>query len=240
MSASARHVDPKELERSLSRLRARDRAVPVAEALEQVLDGTRVLFGATGAGLMAIDEGRALCHLAATDEAGRVLEATQERVGEGPCVDALVYGEIVHTKDLAEDERWPRLKPEVPDAGVRAVLGVPVHVAGESVGALNVYMDEPYEWDDSDVRGLQSYAELVGSLLTTALQAEERSKVIDQLQRALNNRVVIERAVGMVMGREDVDAVTAFNRLRTTARSRRQRVAELAEEVLQGASLDPE
>jgi GAF domain-containing protein len=122
--------------------------------------------------------------------------------------------------------------------GIRAVLGVPVHLAGETVGALDGYVDRPYEWDETHVRALQAYADLVGSLLASAVQARQRSELAGQLQHALNSRVVIERAVGMIMGREHVDAVTAFNRLRRQARNRRDRVADLAERVLEGMPLD--
>ncbi|HEU4657965.1 MAG TPA: GAF and ANTAR domain-containing protein [Capillimicrobium sp.] len=232
------HINPEALERSLGGLRRSVHRIELKEALREVLHGALELFDVTGTGLMVIDEGRVLCSVAATDEPGRLLEETQERVGHGPCVDALVYDTVTQVPDLAEDDRWPELKPELPDRGVRAVLGVPVHVAGETVGALNCYVDKPRDWSESEVRALQAYADLVGSLLASAVHAQHRSELADQLQHALNSRVVIERAVGMLMGRHDIDAVTAFNRLRRAARDRSERVAALAERVLRGHNLD--
>lgn len=238
MAETGGHIDSDALARSLGGLPRAVHDIALKDALGEVLQAALRLFDVTGTGLMVIDEGRVLSSAAATDEAGRLLEATQERVGRGPCVDALVYGTVVQVRDLAEDDRWPELKLELPEHGVRAVLGVPVRVVGETVGALNCYVDEPREWSESEVRALEAYADLVGNLLASAVQAEQRSQLADQLQHALDSRVVIERAVGMIMGRHDIDAVTAFNRLRRAARDRSERVAALAERVLRGLPLD--
>jgi GAF domain-containing protein len=238
MAVTGGHIDPDALARSLQGLPQSVHDIELEHGLGEVLRAALRLFDVTGTGLMVIDENSALRSVAATDEPGRLLEETQERVGHGPCVDALVYDTVIQVRDLAEDERWPELKPEVPDRGVRAVLGVPVRVAGETVGSLNCYVDRPREWSEAEVQALQAYADVVGSLLASAVQAQHRSELADQLQHALNSRVVIERAVGMIMGRHDVDAVTAFNRLRRAARDRGERVAALAERVLGGHALD--
>jgi GAF domain-containing protein len=231
------HIYPAALERSLRGLRHRVDGAAVEDALDEVLRAACVLFGVTGTGLMVIDENRALCSVAATDEPGRTLEEMQERAGQGPCVDAVVFDSVVHSPDLATDDRWPEIKPQLLRHGVRALLGVPVHLAGETVGTLNGYVDEPYDWEKTEVRGLQAYSDLIGSLLGNAVQSHQRSELADQLQYALNNRVVIERAVGMIMGVQGVDAITAFNRLRAAARARRERVVDLAGRVLEGEPL---
>lgn len=238
MAQPGGHIDPDALERSLEGLRKRVEGAPLEEALREVLDAACLLFDIAGTGLMVIDEHRALRYVAATDDTGRVLEEAQERAGRGPSVDALVFDKVVQSRDLGADERWPEIVSAVSELGVRGVLGVPVHVAGETVASLDGYVGRPYEWDETHVRALQAYADLIGSLLAGAVQARQRGELVDQLQHALNSRVVIERAVGMIMGLEGVDAVTAFNRLRREARNRRERVAELAERVLEGLSLD--
>jgi AmiR/NasT family two-component response regulator len=73
---------------------------------------------------------------------------------------------------------------------------------------------------------------LLEGLLRAALQARERKELAEQLQHALNSRVVIERAVGLLMGRQAIDAVTAFNQLRDNARRERRKVADVAAELL--------
>ncbi|MBV9048291.1 MAG: GAF and ANTAR domain-containing protein [Solirubrobacterales bacterium] len=227
-------IDPRALDGSLRALRARIDATPLQDAFHATLDAARSLFNATGAGVMLVDDGSMLRAVAATDARGYMLESRQEDTGEGPCVDALVTDRIVLCADLASDPRWPRLQPDLPDSGVRAVLGVPVHAANVTVGSLNVYRDAPHDWGETEIEALETYALLIERLLVNALQAEHLSQLAEQLQHALDNRVVIERAVGLIMGREEVDAVTAFDRLRRMARSSERRAAEVAAEILEG------
>jgi GAF domain-containing protein len=181
---------------------------------------------------MMVDEEVGLCPVVATDEPGRLLETRQEQSGHGPCVDALTLDRIIATADLGTDDRWPMLGAELAAAGVRAVLGVPIHAGGVPVGSLNVYYDRPGEWHESGRSALAAYAGLIDSLLLTALQAREKEQLADQLQHALDNRVVIERGVGVVMARERIDAVSAFNRLRKSARSTERKVVDVAAELL--------
>jgi GAF domain-containing protein len=225
-------IDPDALERSLAGLRERPPSGTLLDSLGHVIAATRQLFDATGAGVMMIDDSSALSVLAATDEPGRLLEVRQQEAGHGPCVDSLTLDRSVMTPDLAADERWPMLRKELADAGVRAVLGVPVHVATIPVGSLNVYRDLPGEWSEGEVTALEAYVPIIEGLLQAALQAREGEQLADQLQHALANRVVIDRAVGVIMGRDRVGAVDAFNKLRKTARSSGRKVADVAGELL--------
>ncbi|MGJ6967598.1 GAF and ANTAR domain-containing protein [Streptosporangium sp. G11] len=180
---------------------------------------------------MFAEEGKDLRYLVATDDRGRSLEGAQLHLGQGPCVSAYEENSAVTSNDVQADPRWPkladRLHPEV-----RAVAGVPVRLGGEPVGTLNVYQAGFYEWDESDVQALYGYADVIEQLLTAAMAAEEKSALADQLQYALDYRVVIERAVGYLMGKHDLTATQAFTGLRKQARDTRRRVADLAAEVL--------
>jgi GAF domain-containing protein len=233
-------IDPEALNRCLTELRSRSSEPELMGALHQTLGSTRQLFGATGAGIMLLDDGSVLSAVAATDEPSRLLEVLQQRAGEGPCVDALTFDRTVPSTDLAADDRWPVLVPELPDAGVRAVLGVPLRVDHITVGSLNVYRDRPHRWDDSELVALTAFGTLVEGLLRAALHARDREHLAQQLQHALDHRVVIERAVGVIMGRENVNAVQAFNTLRRQARSAQRKVADVAAELLAAIPGNPE
>jgi hypothetical protein len=111
MAETSGHIDPGALERSLQGLRKTARADALEEALADVLDAACLLFSISGTGLMVIDEHRALCYVAATDETGRALDEIQEREGRGPCVDAFVFDKVVQSRDLAQDERGRRSGP---------------------------------------------------------------------------------------------------------------------------------
>jgi GAF domain-containing protein len=226
------HVDPAALARSLETFERFDPGTRLEDALHQLVEGAQAVFDVTGAGLMFVDEDESLHYVAASDGPGRVLESLQEQVGEGPCVDALVYDRPVTTDDVHADERWPALAPLIAEHPVRAVLGVPVEVVGTAVGSLDVYRDHPFRWDDSDVAALEAYAGLVDGIVATGLRARQQDRLVGQLQHALDHRVVVERAVGFLMAREQTDAVAAFNHLRARARRERTKVAITAARLL--------
>jgi GAF domain-containing protein len=231
------HVDRGALEAALDQLRHQQQPGSVVEpALERVVSATRGLFDVSGAGLLLVDEAQVLRYVVASDEAGRVLEAAHEQTGEGPCIDAFVLDRTVSTQDVESDDRWPRLTPLLLAAGVRSVLGAPVRLGGGPVGTLNVYVDHPYPWDESDRDAIGAFVSLVEGLLSSAVLAEQQSAIVGQLQYALDNRVLIDRAIGLLMGREGLDQVTAFDRLRVTARRSRRKVGEVARDLLEGRS----
>lgn len=210
----------------------------VISAIEAVLTACVDLFGVSGAGVLISDEQDMLRYVAATDEPGRILEKTEAAAGEGPCTEAYVTATVVTSSDVtAEAERWPLLATTMADQPVRAVLGTPVRLGGVPVGTLDVYMAEPHDWDASEVAALDRYAEVIATTLSAAVQAHTAGEMARQLQYALDYRVVIERAVGYLMASESIDAVAAFNALRTAARGRRTKIGVIAEHVLERGAL---
>jgi GAF domain-containing protein len=115
-------------------------------ATQQVVDAAKALFRADGAGLMLIGEGEVLRWVTATDPRAQVLEAAQERLGEGPCVEAFEQGVPQLIADSGAEERWPELTRVLRHDGVHAVLSVPVQVAQGIVGSLNFYLAKPHAW----------------------------------------------------------------------------------------------
>ena len=229
------HIDEEALQSSLQRLREAAFEADVVGVMKRTVDAVHGVFGYGGAGIMFITESGYLSYVAASDEAGRQLEEAQASAGQGPCYESYVYAREVVSIDVHADSRWPDLRTQL-SFQVRAVAGTPILLGGSPVGTLNVYRDEPVEWDKSDVNALTAYSSLIAEVLATALAAQERGLVADQLQYALDYRVVIERAVGYLMGTHRLDAVTAFDVLRKRARDSRRRVADVATEMLGGTS----
>lgn len=232
------HIDPDALVASLRRLQMVSTDKGIVRQLERTVEVVDTLFGYAGAGLMFADDNGALSYLVTTDEPGRSLEVAQSALEEGPCVMAYTTNDAVVSHDLRDDPRWPALG-ELLDPKVRAVAGVPVRFGGGPVGTLNVYQAEPYDWDESDVQALCAYADVIEQLLDAAIAAREKSVLADQLQYALDYRLVIERAIGYLMGKHDLTASQAFTGLRKRARDSRRRVADLAAEVLGEKAPDP-
>jgi GAF domain-containing protein len=233
------HIDEEALQSSLSRLREAAFDADVAGVMKRAVNAVHTLFGYSGAGVMFVTESGALSYVAASDEAGRRLEEAQAAAGEGPCYESYVYASEVLSSDLHADSRWPGLVPHL-SAEVRAVAGIPVLLGGSPVGTLNVYRSEPADWDSSDVRALRAYGDLIAEVVSTALTAHDHGVLAEQLRYALDYRVVIERAVGYLMGAHSLDAVTAFDVLRKRARDSRRRVANVAAEVIGQAGRSPD
>jgi GAF domain-containing protein len=233
VAQTAAHVDEGALRQSLA-----DLELPAGDesdlqgAIERVVRGAAAVFAGSGVGLMLIaDDGHSLRYVASSDDVARRLELAHEKSGEGPCVDAFVRDGCVRTDDLFRESRWPALRAELREQPIRAVLGLPTRL-GTPVGTLNLYCERPRAWDDSEVAALEAYNSLLEARLGTALLARKHGRIVDQLQLALDSRVTIERAIGLIMGRDGVDGPEAFNQLRQVARSSRRRVSAVAEDVL--------
>jgi GAF domain-containing protein len=225
-------IDSDALAKSVARLEGVDPVdTGLDAALELAVAETDDVFQVDGAGLLLIDEAGVLRCTAASDEPGRMLETLQEQFGEGPCVDAFLEDAPVLAADLAADPRWPSVGPLAAAHGVRAVLGVPIDLREGPVGTLNVYAAQPHRWDDGDVAAIQAYSRVIASLLRAAVQAHVSGKAATQLQRALDHRSLIEQAKGVLMERRGLDQQTAFELLRSKARSTRRRLDEVAREV---------
>lgn len=232
-------IDPHALENAIDRLsreRPRDDAGTHA-VLQHAVDACARLFDVSGSGIMLADEQSMLRYVASSDEPGRELELAESTAGEGPCTAAFVYQETVDSPDTQADERWPAVAESLQGTPVRAVLGVPVRMSRIAVGTLDVYKSRAGGWDDSERTSLDRYAEVVGDLLGSTVAERRSQRLADQLQYALDYRVVIERGVGYLMARDRVDAAVAFNSLRGAARHTRARIGHVAERLLATGSL---
>lgn len=233
MSQATAHVDGAALAASLADLDLPDRdGTDVQGSIARVIRAAASVFAGSGVGLMLIaEDGHSLRYVASSDDVARRLELAHEQAGEGPCVDAFVLDTRVRTDDLAVELRWPDLRAALRDQPVRAVLGLPTRL-GAPVGTLNLYCERPRAWDESEIAALEAYNGLLEARLGESLLSQQHDRIVGQLQFALDTRVTIERAIGLLMGRDGIDGATAFNQLRTVARSSRRRVNAVAEEML--------
>jgi GAF domain-containing protein len=233
MSQATAHVDAEALAASLADLNLPDgENTDVQGGIARVVMGAANVFSGTGVGVMLIaEDGHTLRYVASSDELARQLELAHEQSGEGPCVDAFVRDACVKTDDLAAESRWPDLRAALGVQPVRALLGLPTRL-GAPVGTLNVYCERPRVWDESEVAALESYNALLEARLAESLLTRKHDRIVTQLQFAIETRVTIERAIGLLMGRDGIDGVAAFNELRRVARSSRRRVNAVAEELL--------
>jgi PAS domain S-box-containing protein len=205
-------------------------------ALDDFNRAAVALFGATGAGIMLLDASGELRWLRTLRGVGRAFEQAQIKHHQGPCIDAFEENAVVWTRDLAADDRWPRMRLLTRDqVNVRAVLSAPIETGGGPVGTCNILSAEPKAWSDAHVGAIRAYAHALGTLLQLVAEAHTSSVLASQLQYALDQRVVIEQAKGVLMEREGMDSWQAFERLRATARSSQRRLIDVAAKVVKDA-----
>jgi len=227
-------IDPTDLAKSIGGLGPERGLAPT---LQQIADSAKQLFAADGAGLMLIDAEGQLRWASASDQTAQSVEDGQERLAQGPCAVAFSQRLPAAIRDIRIEPDWAEFTQVLLSEGICAGLSVPVELDGGVIGTLDVYTAEARDWDPSEVAALQAYAGLVASLLSAAVTAEVKGRLADQLQAALEHRWLIEQAKGVVMGREHVDAQTAFERLRGAARSSTRRLADVAKDVTAGQPL---
>jgi GAF domain-containing protein len=231
-------VDRGALDDSIPQLQG---AVPEDADLEAAVRSAVEVVGelchCSGAGLLLLDGAHDLRYVAGSDGDAVTLLTAEQQAREGPGHDAVATGDAVVAEDVLTDGRWPGLAGLLGASGPRAVLAAPVRVGSAVVGSLHVHATEAMAWEPDAVEAVRSYARVVEAVLGPALQARRRSEVVDQLQYALDHRVVVERAVGYLMATGEDDARTAFERLRRAARRSRRHVADLAAGLLAGERL---
>ena len=233
-------VDPSALTSSLRRLAEQRDDSDLYVSLQRVIDFSGQLFTVTGGGLMLADEGGELHYIVASTGPSHLLEEVQIETGEGPCVDTYVYDRMTVTTDLAHDERYPTVAPLVVPHGIGAVLAVPVHLTDFPIGSLNLYVDRPYEFDESELNALKRYGEVVEAMIGAAVAASHAGELADQLSYALDYRTSIERGIGYLMARDHLTHPDAFRTLRAAARSGRRKVGDVAAELLDTGRLPNE
>ncbi len=200
----------------------------VCERCAEVLD-----VEAVGA-LLATDAGE-LALSAASTEQTRVLELFEVQQREGPCYEAFATGEVVVEPDLdAGGARWPGFTPRALEAGFRSVYGFPLRLRDEVVGALNMFRREPSTLDAEEVTVARALADAATIGIMNERVVREARLRSEQLQHALDSRVVIEQAKGVLAERLEVSPGEAFERLRRHARSHRRGVHSVALEVVDG------
>jgi GAF domain-containing protein len=213
----------------------------LVEFLQMVTTHTSNLFDAQAVGLLLSDSEGHLQLMAASDEQAHMLELFQVQSLEGPCQDCFRTGEAVVNADLEKaDARWHRFAPRAVAAGFRSVHAFPLRLRREVLGALNLFGSHTGHLHPEDVRVVQSLADVatIGLLQERAIHRGE--VLTEQLQGALNSRVVIEQAKGALAQIYSTSTDEAFTILRAYCRRNHLRLSEVARAVVSDPSTYPE
>ena len=195
---------------------------------------TAGLVGASAVGLLLADQRGQLRFMAASDEKARLLEILQVQISEGPCYDAYRTATPVINEDLSQaGDRWPEFSRHALAAGFRSVHAFPLRVRREVIGALNVFGSTVGgNFDEADVQIVQALTDTAAIALLQERAIRSGEVLSEQLQGALNSRIVIEQAKGAVAQSLGISIDAAFTVLRGYARRNNRKLTEVAHEVL--------
>jgi len=201
---------------------------------------TRVadMLDASPVGLLIADQRGRLEFMAASDETVEHLELFQAQNQEGPCLDAYRQGQPVVNEDLAEAAgRWPSFAPRAVAAGFRSVHAFPLRLRADRIGALNVFSASVGgRLDDSDIQVVQALAD-VASIGLLQERAIRRGEILtEQLQGALNSRIIVEQAKGAVAQAFGINVDEAFELIRAHSRNNNQRLVDIARTIVTNRS----
>jgi hypothetical protein len=197
------------------------------------------LFDVTAAGILLRDPRGNLSPVASSNEETRLLELFQLQSDEGPCLDSIRTGIMVGAPDLTlEYDRWPRFAPAALEVGFRSVQALPMRLRTDTIGGLNLFSagQPPLAGSERDLAQALADVATVGILQQRSLH--RASMLAEQLQAALDSRISIEQAKGVLAASGGVDLATAFDSLRRYARGSNQKLSSVAADVAQ-RRLDP-
>lgn len=207
----------------------------VVDVLDHLVQTCVAVLHVHAAGMLLDDQAGGLAVIASSSEDARKLEVLQAQSRQGPCYDCVVTGTPVSSHDLSEDSaRWPLFVPLALGAGLHAVTALPLRLRGETVGALGLFQSTPTTLEAEDARLAQAFADVATIGILHQRTMHRGSVMAEQLRGALDSRVVIEQAKGVLSERYDLSMPDAFNELRAFARQHNRKLTEVATSVVQG------
>lgn len=209
----------------------------ISDVLFAFCDDIVSLLPVSGAGVMLVGSDHVLRFAAASDEAVAVIGALEEELGEGPCAEAFTSGSPVLVNDLAGDEVHPVFAGRALAEGLRSVQAFPMRVHQRLIGALSLYGVESVSLDGLQQEAATTLAACAAAYVLNARALDEAVLLSDQLQRALDGRVVIEQAKVKLAEQLGKDPEEAFVVMRRHARNNGQRLADVAAGVVDGTLL---
>lgn len=211
------------------------------EFLQMVTSRTTSLTSVAAAGLLLADPQGNLSFMAASDESVKLLELFQVQNVEGPCQDCFRQRAPVVNADLRRaQDSWPAFAPRAVAAGYRSVHAIPLRHRSQVIGALNLFGTDIGHLSPSDVRIVQALADIATIGLLQERSIRESHMLAEQLQGALNSRIIVEQAKGALAQLRDVGVDEAFRLLRAYCRSTGQRLGDVASEIVGDSTSHPE
>ena len=183
--------------------------------------------GAEYAGVTVTRNAKQIDTPATTHKWPLLLDEIQQRHGEGPCLTAAWEEKTIHVADLTTDERFPLYaRDALAETPIRSVMAFQMWIAGEQMGALNVYAETAHAFGPQT----REIGLIFAAHSSVAWNAARRD---EQFKRALTSRDVIGQAKGMLMERYGVNAIQAFDLLRKLSQDSNTPLIQIATDLIE-------
>ncbi|NYF09017.1 transcriptional regulator with GAF, ATPase, and Fis domain [Leifsonia sp. AK011] len=205
----------------------------VVTLLHWLLEECTEILDTQAGGLMLVDAAGELQLIASTSEDANLVEVIQLAAGDGPCLECFRNGQAVTVSDLeTEGARWPQFSEEALRIGFRSVHSTPLRLRGQTIGAMNLFSYHVGALAPDDVEVAQALADVatIGILQERSIRTAQM--LADQLQHALDSRILIEQAKGVIAATLKTTVPNAFTILRTYARDRNLPLRQVADDVV--------
>ncbi len=220
-----------------------ERFVALADTLVDDYDVVEVLDGLMGtclelldvdqAGLLLNDAQGNLQRVASSSEEARLLELLQVQTREGPCFEAVQTGESIIVEDIAQHrDRWPTFAAHAAADGFNSVYAFPMRLRSATIGGLNLFGAERDALDEESRVIAKALADIATIGILQQRSIHRTSLLAENLQRALNTRVVVEQAKGILSERGNLPMDATFDLLRSYARSHNLKLSVLAHSIV--------
>jgi transcriptional regulator with GAF, ATPase, and Fis domain len=205
--------------------------------LDKLLAECKDLLDISEAGLVLADEFGALHVMAATTESAEHIEALQVQADEGPAIKAFHGGEVVVVLDIEDCTQWPRFQEIALRNGYQAVHAIPLRVGENPLGAMCLFSYRRGNLNEVDALAGQALADIASIGIMNYRSYAKHETIVSQLQAALDSRVLIEQAKGVIASTQGVSIDEAFALLRRFARDRGLRIHDVAARVISAKGL---
>ncbi|MCW2839567.1 MAG: hypothetical protein JWR55_1050 [Aeromicrobium sp.] len=206
----------------------------VPGTLAALLNGCLEALDVDAAGILVETNGR-LELLSASSHAAVELELHQAQLDEGPCVDAHASGGAVAVTGSADlTARWPTFGASMIDRGFQSVHASPMRWQGSTLGAMGLFRRSATPFTADDDTFSQAFSDIAASLIVSAEELTT-AELRKRLEQALEARIVIEQAKGVLAEQHGLDMDDAYDQLVKTAHEARDRLVDTAARVVREA-----
>lgn len=205
----------------------------IVDLLHTLVEECTDIFDVQAGGLMLANSDGELQLVASTSEKADLVEIMQLNAGQGPCVECFKTGKPVAIADIANSgDSWPAFRTEALKQGFKSIYATPLRLRGQTIGTLNLLSISVGVLNERDALAAQALSDVATIGILQERLAKERGIVADQLQRALDSRVLIEQAKGVLSEFASINVDEAFNTMRAYARSHNMRLHDVADGIV--------